>query len=217
MCKFLIILCLSLSLFAEEMVEVLSRSPLIILYHDFLSEKECNWLIREARPHLARSTVVGDTPSGSKVDRSRTSEGMFFFSTKKGSVLDGIEKRIAAVTMLPRENGENIQVLHYSPGEEYLPHYDYFNPHSSAEKRHLDRGGQRLASFLMYLHTTEEGGETIFPRLDIKVKPVRGDALLFYNCDAKGVVDTRTLHGGAPVIRGEKWIATRWIRQGKFD
>lgn len=211
------ILCLSLSLFAEERVEVLSRSPLVVLYHDFLSEKECNWLKQEAKPHLARSTVVGDTPSGSKIDRARTSEGMFFFTTKKGSVLDDLEKRIVDVTMLPRENGENIQVLHYSPGEEYLPHFDYFNANSPAERRHFDRGGQRVATFIMYLHTTEEGGETIFPRLDIKVKPVRGNALLFYNCDAKGVADPRTLHGGAPVIAGEKWIATRWIRQGRFE
>ncbi len=210
------IFCLSLSLFAEERVEVLSRSPLVVLYHNFLSEKECNWLIREARPQLTRSTVVGDTPSGSKVDRARTSEGMYFYNTKKGSVLDDLEKRIAEVTMLPKENGENIQVLRYSPGEEYLPHFDYFNPNSSAERRHFDRGGQRLATFIMYLHTTEDGGETVFPRLDIKVKPVRGNALLFYNCDAKGVVDTRTLHGGAPVISGEKWIATRWIRQSRF-
>ena len=173
-------------------------------------------MIREARPQLTRSTVVGDTPSGSKVDRARTSEGMYFYNTKKGSVLDDLEKRIAEVTMLPKENGENIQVLRYSPGEEYLPHFDYFNPNSSAERRHFDRGGQRLATFIMYLHTTEDGGETVFPRLDIKVKPVRGNALLFYNCDAKGVVDTRTLHGGAPVISGEKWIATRWIRQSRF-
>ena len=196
------ILCLSLSLFAEEKVEVLSRSPLIVLYHDFLSEKECHWLMEEARPQLARSTVVGDTASGSKVDRARTSEGMYFYNTQKGSVLDQLEKRIADVTMLPRENGENIQVLHYLPGQEYL---------------HFDRGGQRIATFIMYLYTTEAGGETIFPRLDIKVKPVRGNALLFYNCDAHGVVDTRTLHGGAPVIGGEKWIATRWLRQGRFE
>ena len=211
------ILCLSLSLFAEEKVEVLSRSPLIVLYHDFLSEKECHWLMEEARPQLARSTVVGDTASGSKVDRARTSEGMYFYNTQKGSVLDQLEKRIADVTMLPRENGENIQVLHYLPGQEYLPHYDYFNPNSSSERRHFDRGGQRIATFIMYLYTTEAGGETIFPRLDIKVKPVRGNALLFYNCDANGVVDTRTLHGGAPVIGGEKWIATRWLRQGRFE
>jgi prolyl 4-hydroxylase len=27
---------------------------------------------------------------------------------------------------------------------------------------------------------------------------------------------TRTLHGGAPVTQGEKWVATKWLREGEF-
>ena len=27
---------------------------------------------------------------------------------------------------------------------------------------------------------------------------------------------TQTLHGGAPVIAGEKWIATKWLREREF-
>ena len=27
---------------------------------------------------------------------------------------------------------------------------------------------------------------------------------------------TRTLHGGAPVLAGEKWVATKWLREGEF-
>ena len=215
--KFLIVFCLISALYAEEEVEVLSRSPLIVLYHNFLSDKECDWLIQEARPLLIRSQVVGDTATGSKLDDRRTSEGMFFANSHRGAVLDNVEKRIAKLTGMPRENGENVQVLHYAVGAEYVPHYDYFDPRYSAEERHFQRGGQRVASFIMYLNTVQAGGETIFPRLNIKVKPVRGNALLFYNCDERGVIDPRTLHGGAPVLGGEKWIATKWIRERKFD
>jgi prolyl 4-hydroxylase len=28
---------------------------------------------------------------------------------------------------------------------------------------------------------------------------------------------TRTLHGGAPVLEGEKWVATKWLREGAFE
>ena len=27
---------------------------------------------------------------------------------------------------------------------------------------------------------------------------------------------TGTLHGGAPVLEGEKWVATKWLREGEF-
>jgi prolyl 4-hydroxylase len=29
-------------------------------------------------------------------------------------------------------------------------------------------------------------------------------------------VTTRTLHGGAPVLEGEKWVATKWLREREF-
>jgi prolyl 4-hydroxylase len=30
------------------------------------------------------------------------------------------------------------------------------------------------------------------------------------------VADTLTLHGGTPVAEGEKWIATRWMRERPY-
>jgi hypothetical protein len=47
-------------------------------------------------------------------------------------------------------------------------------------------------------------------------KPRRGDALLFYSLHHNGSVDARALHGGCPVIKGEKWVATKWIRDKCF-
>lgn len=197
--------------------EILSHSPRVIVYHEFLSDKECDHLIKLAKPHLQRSTVIDNNSSGSNVDNRRTSYGMFFSSMISDETLNKIEKRIASITSIPRENGENIQVLQYAVGGEYRPHYDFFDPSNEGGKFHLLRGGQRVASFLMYLNTPEAGGETIFPQLNIKVTPRKGDALLFYNCDPNGNVDPRTLHGGAPVVRGEKWLATKWLRRNRFE
>lgn len=204
-------------LHAQADVEVLSASPRVIVYHHFLSDAECDHLIHLARPHLQRSTVIDNNSSSSEIDERRTSKGMFFYPGISDSTVSAIEERIARLTSIPKENGENIQVLQYAVGGEYKPHYDYFDPLTVGGKFHLMRGGQRQASFLMYLNTPEAGGETVFPALGIKVIPRKGDALLFYNCGIEGNTDPRTLHGGAPVIQGEKWLATKWLRFSRFE
>ena len=49
------------------------------------------------------------------------------------------------------------------------------------------------------------------------VKTVRGDALLFYSLKPDGSTDDTSLHGSCPVIRGEKWSATKWIHVNPFQ
>jgi len=61
---------------------------------------------------------------------------------------------------------------------------------------------------------------TIFlnwPETSSSVKPRKGDALLFFNLKPDGTTDSVSLHGGCPVIKGEKWSATKWIRVSSFD
>lgn len=122
--------------------------------------------------------------------------------------------------------------------------------------------GDRLVTAIMILWSPEEGGETLFPKASktremlaaqghtympfammcrlkdgLKVFPVPGDALVFWNyvprpdlkdeqlanVERRGshqdgsavtecVEDPAALHGGCPVIKGEKWIATKWFR-----
>ena len=59
------------------------------------------------------------------------------------------------------------------------------------------------------------GGSTIFPDVQLDVAPVKGNAVFFSYDRAHPV--TRTLHGGAPVVEGEKWVATKWLREGRFE
>jgi prolyl 4-hydroxylase len=67
---------------------------------------------------------------------------------------------------------------------------------------------------VMYLNTPTDGGATTFPDVGLDVMPVRGNAVYFSYDRAHPC--TGTLHGGAPVLAGEKWVATKWLRQGVF-
>ena len=121
---------------------------------------------------------------------------------------------MAALMNWPLENGEGLQVLRYGPGAEYKPHYDYFDPAQPGTPSILKRGGQRVASLVCYLNTPERGGATVFPDVQLEVAPVKGNAV-FFSYD-RAHASTRSLHGGAPVVEGEKWVATKWVREGRF-
>jgi prolyl 4-hydroxylase len=182
----------------------------------FLSDKECDHLIALARPHLIPSKVVDEQNTGEAIDARRSSHGFFIHNNWTDPIIVEIEKRINAITGLPMQNGEDLHVLRYGIGGEYQPHHDYFHGNTPGGAKCLLRGGQRLASLIMYLNTPEAGGETVFPHPRIFITPRKGDAILFYNCTPDGVPDPRSLHGGAPVLSGEKWILTKWIREKPF-
>jgi prolyl 4-hydroxylase len=196
-------------------VTVLSvmKLPRVIVLGGFLSDAECDQIVALAKPRMARSETVDNLTGGSEVNVARTSRGMFFERGETG-VIDKVEKRIAALLDWPVQNGEGLQVLHYQPGAEYKPHYDYFDPVHPGSAPILKRGGQRVATILMYLNTPKKGGGTTFPDVGFEVAPIKGNAV-FFSYD-RAHVNTKSLHGGAPVIEGEKWVATKWLREREF-
>lgn len=189
-------------------------SPRIVVFADLLSSDECDELIALARTRLTRSETVETATGGSAVNVARTSDGMFF-KPAEFAVCARLEERLAALVDWPIENGEGLQVLHYRPGAEYRPHYDYFDPEEPGTPTILERGGQRVASIVCYLNTPAAGGATVFPDIGLEVAPVRGNAV-FFSYD-RPHPSTRTLHGGAPVTAGEKWVATKWLRESRFE
>jgi prolyl 4-hydroxylase len=114
------------------------------------------------------------------------------------------------------EQGEPLQILHYGLKGEYLPHHDYFDPNDPGSPVILKTGGQRIATLVMYLNTPEEGGATHFPELDLDVKARKGSAVYFEYMNKNGQLDSRSLHAGMPVLKGEKWVATKWLRESNY-
>jgi len=197
---------------AGRPVQVLAsmRDPRIIVFGSLLSDDECDQLVALARDRVARSATVNQQTGLDEVHAGRTSEGTCFDRGAHG-VCDRIEARIAALLDWPVDRGEGLQVLRYGPGAQYKPHHDYFDPHKPGTASVLARGGQRVASLVMYLNTPTHGGATTFPDANFEVAPIKGNAV-FFSYDRPHPM-TRTLHGGAPVIEGEKWVATKWLRE----
>lgn len=194
-------------------VLVSMTAPRVVVFGSLLSHAECDEIIALARARLARSETVRTDTGTSEVNEARTSEGMFF-ERGEHPVCARLEARIAALLGWPVENGEGLQVLRYGPGAEYKPHYDYFDPAQPGTPSILTRGGQRVASLVCYLNTPTLGGATVFPDVQLEVAPVKGNAV-FFSYDRPHPT-TRTLHGGAAVVEGEKWVATKWLREGRF-
>ena len=162
---------------------------------------------------MKRSLTISVKTGGEETNDARTSNGMFF-QRGANDIVRRIEQRIARLLAWPLENGEGLQILQYGPGAEYKPHYDYFDPKEPGTPTILRRGGQRVATVVMYLSEPERGGGTVFPDIGLQVAPKRGNAVFFSYSSAHPC--TQTLHGGAPVQAGEKWIATKWLREREF-
>ena len=200
----------------DREVDVLAemRHPRVVVLGSFLSESECDALVALAQDRLMRSETVDSDTGGSAIHGARTSDGMFF-QRGESELISRIEKRIEALLNWPLERGEGIQVLRYRVGAEYRPHYDYFDETQPGASRILSRGGQRVGTLVMYLNTPESGGSTTFPDVGLSVLPVKGQAVFFSYPVAHP--DSLTLHGGAEVRQGIKWVATKWLRQSRFD
>ncbi len=202
---------------ADREIPVLSRSekPIVVLLESVLSHEECAELIELARPHLKPSTVVDPQTGANTVANYRNSEGMFF-RLAETPLIARLDRRIAELMNTPMENGEGLQVLRYGPGGHTAPHFDFLVPSNPTNDASLKRSGQRLSTLMIYLSDVTRGGETVFPKAGLSVSPRKGNAVYFEYANSRQQLDARSLHAGAPVIEGEKWAVTKWMRTRRF-
>jgi prolyl 4-hydroxylase len=199
----------------EILVHARAGDPVFATLGNVLDEAECRTLIEMARPRLKPSTLVDPLTGQDIVSDKRSSYGMFF-RPGENDFIAGLDRRLCAVTKLPAENGEGLQVLHYPEDCGSEPHFDYLQPTNAANRESIARSGQRVSTLVTYLNDVPEGGQTVFPALRWAVSPLRGNAVYFEYCDEAGRVDPRSLHASAAVTQGEKWVATKWMRQRRF-
>ncbi|WP_434110521.1 2OG-Fe(II) oxygenase [Paraburkholderia caffeinilytica] len=198
-------------------VRVLMRCerPQVIVFADVLSPDECNEMIERSRHRLKRSTTVNPVTGKEDVIRNRTSEGIWY-QRGEDAFIEKMDRRISGLMNWPVENGEGLQILHYGTTGEYRPHFDYFPPDQAGSAVHTAQGGQRVATLVIYLNDVPDGGETIFPEAGMSVAARQGGAVYFRYMNGQRQLDPLTLHGGAPVLGGEKWIMTKWMRERAY-
>lgn len=186
-------------------------APRVITWEGFLSPATCTWIMDRARPSLEEARVKDAERGGVSTDAIRTNTGMGFSVLDTDLVIQLAHARIATAIGVPVMHQEPTNILHYAPGQEYKPHFDFIDPGVAHFARELQQLGQRTVTFLIYLNDDYEGGATTFPRLDWSFKGKAGDALAFWNV-TDGRPDPRTLHAGTPTSAGVKWLFSKWVR-----
>ena len=187
-------------------------SPRVFTIPRFLSPGVCDWLIERARPNLQRAQTFNPRTGGAQIVEGRNHSCFGFNVARSDVVIAIVRARMAALTGHSLYGFEDTSVLHYSPGEQFAPHYDFIEPNTQAALRDIASTGQRAVTFLAYLNEGYDGGETNFPRLGRNYKGDKGDALFYDNVTDDASPDRRTLHTGTMLRRGEKWLMSQWIR-----
>jgi prolyl 4-hydroxylase len=185
----------------DREINIIARmeEPLIVILGNVLSDEECDELMKLSQDKLQRSKI-GNTR---EVDQLRTSSSTFIEDAENETVAR-VEKRISQIMNIPVEHGEGLQILNYKIGQEYKAHFDFFSSNVS---------NPRISTLVMYLNDVEQGGETYFPKLNFSVSPQKGMAVYFEYFYENQDLNDLTLHGGAPVVNGDKWAATQWMRR----
>ncbi len=197
--------------FQKQERETINSKPDIFTVSNLLSAIECEYIKFIASPYMRESMTVDPITGNHVKDEIRTSFSASIDWLAEDPVINLIIKKCTGQFQVAQRQSEVMQVLHYSVGEEYKPHYDFFG---GADGMHnFNNELQRIKTICLYLNDVEQGGETSFPRLKKSVIPEKGKVVFFENIDFQTDEPyLESLHAGQPVLKGEKWLATLWIR-----
>lgn len=204
----------------ERVRQRLSRNPMIsrvpaeraemFLRHGLVSPKECAELVTRIDAGCKPSKLFSGTDSGY---RTSSSCNLDIYDP----LVVAVTKRMDALMGIETEYGELLQGQRYHPGQEYRLHCDYFPQGVHYWPAMRVSGGQRCWTAMAYLCDVEEGGETQFPRLGVTVPPRLGTVLIWNNMGADGSPNHDTVHAALPVLKGVKYVVTRWYRERPWE
>ena len=175
---------------------------------NFLSKEECSSLVDLAKKEMPPNKLIKSIP--------------FVINNESNDLIIKIRELIKEKTNLPIKNQEDFLITKYLKDGEYSDHYDSFivKENSMFNKDFFDccmsHGGQRIYTFVFYLNDDFSGGETEFPKLNIKVKPQTGKVAYWKNIDSEGKTDEYMLHKGSKVLNNEKWVVVIYVREKEF-
>jgi prolyl 4-hydroxylase len=177
---------------------VIRRGPLplvpeVVYVRGLFSADECDGLVAKGRAMPAKQATKLYGDGRSEIDLNwRNCQ----YRAPGNQHFPEVTKKLKQIT--DWEQFEEFSLQNY-------PERGYVNNHvdwSSGLKN------PRLATLLVYLNDDFDGGGTVFPKLQLEFKPVKGDAVFFNYVPGQ---TTSSLHRGQKVLNGEKWIITCWF------
>jgi len=200
--------------------KILHKEPNILLLDKFLSEEECDYIIKLGDPHIKKSEVCAR--GGSRPDKSRTSMTAhigkkFITENHKDPVLLKLYERAAKYVNRDTKNIEPIQLVRYYPGQYFKSHYDYLDTKVPMYQKNVEKNGQREYTFFVYLNDIPEGvgGETKFTKINKTFRARKGQAVFWPNM-VNGKEDPLTLHSGTELKEGVKYGLNVWVRDKEY-
>lgn len=182
----------------------------IYTYPDYLDEAQCRSLIEVIDANRRPSTLLTSTYDS----EFRTSESCDM--DRWAPNIRPIDEGLARLLGIEPAHGETMQGQRYAPGQQFRAHHDYFHETEQYWQRVRHEGGQRTWTAMIYLNDVEEGGATWFPQAGVRFRPRRGLLLAWNNMAPDGKANPATLHEGMPVVKGVKYIVTKWFREGRW-
>ena len=181
---------------------ILNNNPPVYYVENFLSPKECEYIIKISEPYVRTSRVVDKITGLGTEHPSRTSESYYHAYDLKWLIT-----RVQRITGVPKEFQEPTQVARYKTGQFYQCHLDALDE--------PDYAGQRIATVLMYLNNVSKGGATYFNELDLRVQPKQGDCIIFVPAKLDGTIEHKLLHT-AEDASDIKWVSQIWVRNKRY-
>jgi prolyl 4-hydroxylase len=220
---------------------IFSTDPLIIYVEDYLSRDEISYLLRLAVPYYEQSPVSKGYNLKAYDAEIRSSMSAVL---PDDPVLRCIEQRsVDFQGYMPRNRLEDIQVVKYTVGDHFRPHFDWFS----------GMANPRLSTFFVYLACDSgelsddgavgddeaqcEGGATQFPHYEglfssawckfidckddsgvggVAFKPAIGNAVYWENLYPNGTGHPGVWHAGMPVKKGRKVGLNIFTRKDKW-
>lgn len=200
----------------------------ISLLTGFATPQECRHVMDAAQPRLRPATVNSEDNataySMSRRAHAATLDPDFGDPTNLVTKLSrrafDLANHVTGYNLDPRGQ-EPFSVIYYNGSktkegvipDEYRPHCDG----SCDGSPHLHGG--RVATLLLYCAVADEGGATTFTNARTLAAPRPNDAVFFsyFDKDTAQMDTGITQHSGCPVLSGDKWVMTLWMRRGISD
>ncbi|MCJ2181161.1 2OG-Fe(II) oxygenase [Novosphingobium sp. 1949] len=172
----------------------------------FLGPAHCRHLIDLIDTVAEPSCLVDDS------DQTRTRTSYSSDIDPDDRLVRRLDARLCALTGIAASRSEALQGQRYERGQFFQEHCDWFDTQAAYWPRERRCGGQRSWTAMIYLNAVDEGGTTDFTRLALSVTPWTGGLLLWNNALPDGRPNPYTMHAARPVVRGVKYIITKWFR-----